>query len=139
MILRRREDVDITLCRSTVFALAGCLVLMVARLRLTKSLRRLPVDVQLKLVSANVVWGSTKNEGTASDTEASEPDGESSLQLDQSDLRHIAIIADGSGRWSETAEPTSDRGRKAGVSAVRTTVEAMLNLALKPLTLRFLR
>ena len=48
---------------------------------------------------------------------------------------HIAIIMDGNGRWARRRHLPRAAGHKAGVPAVRTTVETCARLSLKALTL----
>jgi undecaprenyl diphosphate synthase len=48
---------------------------------------------------------------------------------------HIAIIMDGNGRWARRRHLPRAAGHKAGVPAVRTTVETCARLGLKALTL----
>ncbi|HLH41936.1 MAG TPA: isoprenyl transferase [Bryobacteraceae bacterium] len=48
---------------------------------------------------------------------------------------HIAIIMDGNGRWARQRHLPRAAGHKAGVPAVRTTVETCARLGLKALTL----
>ena len=56
--------------------------------------------------------------------------------LDRSALpRHVAIIMDGNGRWAESRGLPRVEGHRAGVAAVRDTVEAAARLPLEVLTL----
>ena len=48
---------------------------------------------------------------------------------------HIAIIMDGSGRWAKKRNLPRAAGHKAGVEAVRTTVETCTRLGIQALTL----
>jgi undecaprenyl diphosphate synthase len=57
-------------------------------------------------------------------------------RLDLSRLpRHVAIIMDGNGRWAKRQGQPRVEGHRAGVSAVRDTVEAAARLELDVLTL----
>jgi undecaprenyl diphosphate synthase len=49
--------------------------------------------------------------------------------------RHVAIIMDGNGRWAERRGQPRHQGHRAGVSAVRTTVEECARLGVEVLTL----
>jgi undecaprenyl diphosphate synthase len=49
--------------------------------------------------------------------------------------RHVAIIMDGNGRWAKLRSKTRVEGHRAGVQAVRETVEASARLGLEVLTL----
>ena len=49
--------------------------------------------------------------------------------------RHIAIIMDGNGRWAERQQRSRAEGHRAGVKAVRETVEIAASLELEVLTL----
>ncbi len=49
--------------------------------------------------------------------------------------RHVAIIMDGNGRWARQRELPRVEGHRAGVDAVRDTVEAAAQLGLEALTL----
>ena len=49
--------------------------------------------------------------------------------------RHVAIIMDGNGRWAKLRSKTRVEGHRAGVEAVRETVEASARLGLEVLTL----
>jgi len=49
--------------------------------------------------------------------------------------RHIAIIMDGNGRWARNRSLPRVAGHKAGIQAVRTTVETCARLGLQALTL----
>src|SRR5579872_1538152 len=49
--------------------------------------------------------------------------------------RHIAIIMDGNGRWARNRSLPRVAGHKAGIQAVRTTVETCARLGLRALTL----
>lgn len=48
--------------------------------------------------------------------------------------RHIAIVMDGNGRWAEARGEPRHAGHRAGVSAVRGTVEACARLGVEVLT-----
>ena len=48
---------------------------------------------------------------------------------------HIAIIMDGNGRWARRRHLPRVAGHRAGVKAVRVTVETCARLGLKALTL----
>ena len=48
---------------------------------------------------------------------------------------HVAIIMDGNGRWATARGLNRNEGHKAGLEALRTTVEAAANLGIKHLTL----
>jgi len=48
---------------------------------------------------------------------------------------HIAIIMDGNGRWARRRSLPRAAGHRAGVEAVRTTVEACTRLGIEALTL----
>ena len=57
-------------------------------------------------------------------------------QLDLGDLpRHVAMIMDGNGRWAKARQLPRVEGHRAGVAAVRDTVEAAAALELEALTL----
>jgi undecaprenyl diphosphate synthase len=65
-----------------------------------------------------------------------EHDWRVATQLDPKRLpAHIAIIMDGNGRWAKQRNLPRIIGHKAGVSAVRTTVETCAQLGLEALTL----
>ncbi len=49
--------------------------------------------------------------------------------------RHVAVIMDGNGRWAKQRSKTRVEGHRAGVQAVRETVEASARLGLEVLTL----
>ncbi len=49
--------------------------------------------------------------------------------------RHVAIIMDGNGRWAEQRRRPRTFGHRAGVGAVRATVEACVRLQIPALTL----
>lgn len=49
--------------------------------------------------------------------------------------RHVAVIMDGNGRWAEARGLSRIHGHRAGVEAVRDTVEASARLELEVLTL----
>src|SRR6202000_2748874 len=49
--------------------------------------------------------------------------------------RHVAIIMDGNGRWARKRLLPREAGHVAGVSAVRETVRAAVDLGLENLTL----
>src|SRR5687767_15345846 len=49
--------------------------------------------------------------------------------------RHVAIIMDGNGRWAKSRNLPRVEGHRAGVEAVRDTVEAAAQLGLGVLTL----
>ncbi len=49
--------------------------------------------------------------------------------------RHVSIIMDGNGRWAEARSLPRVEGHRAGVAAVRETVEAAARLGLEVLTL----
>jgi undecaprenyl diphosphate synthase len=66
----------------------------------------------------------------------SDPDYALAQALDPQRLpAHIAIIMDGNGRWAKKRRLPRVAGHKAGVSSVRSTVEACAQLGLKALTL----
>ncbi len=54
---------------------------------------------------------------------------------DAGTLRHVAIIMDGNGRWAERRGLPRSMGHRAGVEAVRRTVDAALDRGLGYLTL----
>src|SRR5947207_4589084 len=57
-------------------------------------------------------------------------------QIDPSHLpRHIAVIMDGNGRWANRREKPRVSGHRAGVTAVRETVETAARLRIPYLTL----
>jgi undecaprenyl diphosphate synthase len=49
--------------------------------------------------------------------------------------RHVAVIMDGNGRWAQARSKTRVEGHRAGVQAVRETVETAARLGLEVLTL----
>ena len=49
--------------------------------------------------------------------------------------RHVAVIMDGNGRWAQARSKTRVEGHRAGVQAVRETVETSARLGLEVLTL----
>ncbi len=49
--------------------------------------------------------------------------------------RHVAIIMDGNGRWARSRGRPRTMGHRAGVEAVRRTIEASVELGIKYLTL----
>src|SRR5262245_66419280 len=49
--------------------------------------------------------------------------------------KHVAIIMDGNGRWAKSRNLPRIEGHRAGVAAVRDTVEAATRLELEALTL----
>lgn len=49
--------------------------------------------------------------------------------------RHVAIVMDGNGRWAKKRKLPRHAGHKAGVDAVRRTVEACVELGIRTLTL----
>ena len=68
--------------------------------------------------------------------EAGSPEELLARRLDLSRLpRHVAIIMDGNGRWAEKRELPRGQGHKAGVAAVRDTVETCTRLEIEALTL----
>ncbi|MBN9021358.1 MAG: undecaprenyl diphosphate synthase family protein, partial [Rhizobiales bacterium] len=54
---------------------------------------------------------------------------------DAGSLRHVAIIMDGNGRWAERRGLPRSMGHRAGVEAVRRTVDAALERGIAYLTL----
>ncbi|MGB6361614.1 MAG: undecaprenyl diphosphate synthase family protein, partial [Thermoanaerobaculia bacterium] len=55
-------------------------------------------------------------------------------QLDLGDLpRHVAVIMDGNGRWAKARQLPRVEGHRAGVAAVRDTIEAAAALGLEAL------
>ena len=67
---------------------------------------------------------------------AGSPDELLVRQLDLETLpRHVAIIMDGNGRWAKARGLPRLHGHRAGVEAVRDTVEASARLELEALTL----
>ncbi len=65
-----------------------------------------------------------------------DPDRELALAVDPARVpAHIAIIMDGNGRWAKRRGLPRIAGHKAGVSAVRTIVEACAHLGVQALTL----
>src|SRR3954451_11549377 len=65
-----------------------------------------------------------------------ERDWRIATQLDPKRLpAHVAIIMDGNGRWAKQRNLPRIVGHKAGVNAVRTTVETCAQLGLEALTL----
>ena len=58
------------------------------------------------------------------------------LRLDSARLpRHIAIIMDGNGRWARRRHMPRVAGHRAGVAAVRSTVETAARIGIPALTL----
>ena len=58
------------------------------------------------------------------------------LRLDPACLpRHIAIIMDGNGRWARRRHMPRVAGHRAGVTAVRSTVETAARIGIPALTL----
>lgn len=55
--------------------------------------------------------------------------------MDLSDVRHIAVIMDGNGRWAETRNLVRTRGHRAGVTSVRACATACARAGLHWLTL----
>jgi len=53
--------------------------------------------------------------------------------------RHIAIIMDGNGRWARRRHMPRVAGHRAGVAAVRSTVETAARIHIPALTLRIFR
>jgi undecaprenyl diphosphate synthase len=49
--------------------------------------------------------------------------------------RHVAVIMDGNGRWAQARSKTRVEGHRAGVQAVRETVETSARLGIEVLTL----
>ena len=68
-----------------------------------------------------------------------EPGSPEELQVRRIDLdrlpRHVAIIMDGNGRWAKGRSLPRVEGHRAGVAAVRETVEATARLGVEILTL----
>jgi undecaprenyl diphosphate synthase len=63
-------------------------------------------------------------------------EGEATANLDFSRLpRHVAIIMDGNGRWAQVRGLPRVAGHRAGIAAVRDTVETSARLGLEVLTL----
>ena len=61
---------------------------------------------------------------------------EAYLRLDPARLpRHIAIIMDGNGRWARRRHMPRVAGHRAGVAAVRSTVETAARIGIPALTL----
>ncbi len=58
-----------------------------------------------------------------------------SQQQDTMAARHIAIVMDGNGRWAKQRMLPRHAGHRAGVKAVRRTVEACVELGIRTLTL----
>ena len=57
-------------------------------------------------------------------------------RIDRSRLpRHVAIIMDGNGRWAKSRSLPRVEGHRAGVAAVRDTVESAARLGIEVLTL----
>ena len=48
--------------------------------------------------------------------------------------RHIAIIMDGNGRWAKKRHLPRQAGHKAGISALRRTIETIVELGIPVLT-----
>jgi undecaprenyl diphosphate synthase len=64
------------------------------------------------------------------------PEAELLSRVDLARLpRHVAIIMDGNGRWAQQRHLPRVEGHRAGVAAVRDTVEAAARLGLEHLTL----
>ena len=67
---------------------------------------------------------------------AGSPDELLVRQLDLEELpRHVAVIMDGNGRWAKARQLPRVEGHRAGVAAVRDTIEAPAALELEALTL----
>jgi undecaprenyl diphosphate synthase len=65
-----------------------------------------------------------------------DPDHELARAIDPARLpAHIAIIMDGNGRWAKNRHLPRVSGHRAGVQAVRTTVESCAQLGIQALTL----
>jgi undecaprenyl diphosphate synthase len=63
-------------------------------------------------------------------------EGEAYLRLDPARLpKHIAIIMDGNGRWARRRHLPRVAGHRAGVAAVRSTVETAARIGIPALTL----
>ena len=54
---------------------------------------------------------------------------------DRQDVRHVAIIMDGNGRWAKLRHKPRVEGHRAGIAAVRDSVETSARLGLEVLTL----
>ncbi|MCZ6746498.1 MAG: isoprenyl transferase [Acidobacteria bacterium] len=64
------------------------------------------------------------------------PEAAMLASLDESRLpRHVAIIMDGNGRWARQRRLPRVEGHRAGINAVRETVEAAAQLGIEVLTL----
>jgi undecaprenyl diphosphate synthase len=64
------------------------------------------------------------------------PDGELARSLDPERLpAHVAVIMDGNGRWASKRRLPRVAGHRAGVDAVRSTVETCARLGIESLTL----
>jgi undecaprenyl diphosphate synthase len=72
-------------------------------------------------------------------SQLAEPGSPDSLLVRRLDLerlpRHVAIIMDGNGRWAKARNLPRVEGHRAGVAAVRDTVEAAARLEIEVLTL----
>jgi undecaprenyl diphosphate synthase len=65
-----------------------------------------------------------------------DPDRALAVAIDPGRLpRHIAVIMDGNGRWASRRKLPRVAGHKAGIEAVRSTVETCARLGLEALTL----
>jgi undecaprenyl diphosphate synthase len=68
-----------------------------------------------------------------------EPGSKDARLLEQIDItrlpRHIAVIMDGNGRWAKKRHLPRVAGHRAGVDAVRSTVETCARLGIEALTL----
>ncbi len=68
-----------------------------------------------------------------------EPGSKDARLLEQIDItrlpRHIAVIMDGNGRWAKKRHLPRVAGHRAGVDAVRSTVESCARLGIEALTL----
>src|SRR5215831_15353977 len=49
--------------------------------------------------------------------------------------RHVAVIMDGNGRWAQLRQKRRVEGHRAGIDAVRDTVETAARLGIEVLTL----
>ena len=64
------------------------------------------------------------------------PEAKLALRIDPARLpRHIAVIMDGNGRWAKQRRLPRIEGHRAGVAAVRETVESAARLGVEVLTL----
>jgi undecaprenyl diphosphate synthase len=64
------------------------------------------------------------------------PDHALAVEIDPARVpRHIAVIMDGNGRWAQIRDLPRVAGHKAGVNAVRSTVETCARLGVEALTL----